>query len=148
VVVGKSPLAASAERRDGLERLAVSSNRAEADRARAVLLSLSGWTSAAIGEAFGVREDTVRDWRSTFVRGGVAGVERHPAPGCSPVKAEAALAVARELFAAPVENRINWTLPRLSEQIERRAGHRVSRSRLSVVLRKKDPMRVDGGLTW
>jgi transposase len=148
VVVGKSPLAASAERRDGLERLAVSSNRAEADRARAVLLSLSGWTSAAIGEAFGVREDTVRDWRSTFMREGVAGVERHPAPGCSPVKAEAALAVARELFAAPVENRINWTLPRLSEQIERRAGHRVSRSRLSVVLRKKDPMRVDGGLTW
>jgi len=52
------------------------------------------------------------------------------------------------LFAAPVENRINWTLPRLSEEIERRTGHRVSRSRLSVVLRKKDPMRVDGGLTW
>jgi len=38
------------------------------------------------------------------------------------VKAEAALAVANELFAAPVENRINWTLPRLSEEIERRTG--------------------------
>ena len=111
---GKSPLAASAEQRDGLRRLAVSANRAEADRARAILLSLSGWKSAAIGEVFGVREDTVRDWRSTFRREGVAGIERHPAPGCPPVKAQAALAVASELFAAPVENRINWTLPRLS----------------------------------
>ena len=53
------------------------------------------------------------------------------------MKAEAALEVARELFAAPVENRINWTLPRLAEEIERRTGHRISRSRLSVVLRKK-----------
>jgi len=136
-VVFKSSVAASAEQRRGLERLAVSADRAEADRARAILLSLSGWKSAAIGEVFGVREDTVRNWRSIFMREGLAGVERHPAPGCAPVKAEAALAVARELFAAPVENRINWTLPRLSEEIERRTGHRISRSRLSVVLRKK-----------
>jgi transposase len=101
------------------------------------LLSLAGWKSAAIGEVFGVREDTVRDWRSTFMREGLAGIKRHPAPGCSPVKAQAALAVASELFAAPVENRINWTLPRLSDEIERRTGHRISHSRLSVVLRKK-----------
>ena len=133
----KSPLAASAEQRDGLRRLAVSANRAEADRARAILLSLSGWKSAAIGEVFGVREDTVRDWRSTFMREGLAGIKRHPAPGCPPVKALAALAVASELFAAPVENRINWTLPRLSEEIEQHTGHRISHSRLSVVLRKK-----------
>jgi transposase len=136
-MAGKSPLAASAEQRGGLKRLAASPNRAEADRARAILLSLSGWTSAAIGEVFGVREDTVRDWRSTFMREGLCGIERHPAPGCSPVKAEAALVVARELFAAPVADRVNWTLPRLSEEIERRTGHRISHSRLSVVLRKK-----------
>jgi transposase len=132
-----SSLAASAEQHDGLKRLAVSANRAEADRARAILLSLSGWKSAAIGEVFGAREDTVRNWRSIFMREGLAGIERHPAPGCAPVKADAALEVARELFAAPVENRINWTLPRLAEEIERRTGHRISRSRLSVVLRKK-----------
>ena len=70
---GKSPLVASAEQRDGLKRLAVSANRAEADRARAILLSLSGWKSTAIGEVFGVREDTVRDWRSSFMREGLAG---------------------------------------------------------------------------
>ena len=109
-MTGKSPLTVTAEQRDGLLRLPGSADRAEADRARAILLSLAGWTSAAIGEAFGVREDTVRDWRSAFMREGLMGIERHPAPGRSPVKAEAALAVARELFAQPVANRTNWTL--------------------------------------
>jgi transposase len=36
-----------------------------------VLLTLSGWTSPRIAEAFGVREDTVRLWRSDFMQGGV-----------------------------------------------------------------------------
>ena len=144
---GKSPLAANAGQLEGLKRLAVSANRAEADRARAILLSVSGWKSAAIGQVFGVREDTVRNWRSWFMREGLTGIERHPAPGCSPVKAEAALAVARELFAAPVENRINWTLPRLSEEIERRTGHRISHSRLSVVLRNKGALPASGRAT-
>lgn len=48
---GKSPLTATAEQRAGLERQAASRNREEADRARAILLSLSGWTSITIGEA-------------------------------------------------------------------------------------------------
>jgi hypothetical protein len=34
--------------------------------ARAVPLTLAGWTSSKIAEAFGVREDTVRLWRSDF----------------------------------------------------------------------------------
>lgn len=79
----------------------------------------------------------MRGWRSAFMREGLASIERHQAPGCSPVKAEAALTVARELFLAPVENRINRTLPRLAEEIERRTGHRISHSRLPVVPRKK-----------
>jgi transposase len=146
-MTGKSPLTATAEQRRGLEQLSRSPDRAAADRARAIVLSLAGWTSAEIGEAFGVREDTVRDWRSTFMREGLAGLERHPAPGRSPVKAEAALSVARELFAAPVANRANWTLPRLSEEIEQRTGHRISRSRLSVVLRKKGALPSSGPAT-
>ena len=144
---GKSALVANSEQVEGLKRLAVSANRAEADRARAILLPVSGWKSAEIGEVFGVREDTVRDWRSSFMREGLTGIGRHPAPGRSPVKAEAALAVARELFAAPVENRINWTLPRLCEEIERRSGHRISHSRLSVVLRKKRALPASGPAT-
>ena len=65
----KSLLAASEEQRVALRSLAESRDRGEADRARAVLLTLAGWTSPRIAEAFGVREDTVRLWRSDFVRG-------------------------------------------------------------------------------
>ena len=111
------------------------------------MLSLGGWSSGEIGEALRVREDTVRGWRSDFMREGVDGIVRHPAPGRSPVKAEAALAVARELLALPVENRTNWTLPRLSAEIERRTGRRISRSRLSVVLRKKGALPASGPAT-
>jgi transposase len=73
----------------------------------------------------------------TFMQGGVAGLRTHSPPGASPVKAEAALAVAEEVLSVPVANRTNWTLRRLAAEIEQRAGIRISRSRLSVVLRKK-----------
>ena len=55
---GKSPLEATAEQREDLELQARVSDREEADRARGILLSLSGWTSIEIGEALRVREDT------------------------------------------------------------------------------------------
>jgi len=51
-----------------------------------VLLTPSGWTSARISEAFGVREDTVRLWRSDFGKGGVAALEASIAPGPPPVR--------------------------------------------------------------
>jgi transposase len=70
---GKSPIVASDEQRVALTALAGSRDRGEADRARAVLLTLSGWSSPQIAEAFGVREDTVRLWRSDFGRGGSVG---------------------------------------------------------------------------
>lgn len=143
-MAGKSPLTATAEQRAGLERQAASRDREEADRARAILLSLSGWTSITIGEALRVREDTVRAWRSAFMRLGLAGIARHPAPGAAPVKAQAALQVAREVLATPVANRSNWTLPRLADEIERRTSQRISRSRLSVVLRKKGALPTSG----
>ncbi len=80
-MAGKSPVAASEEQKAALRTLAGSRDRGEADRARAVLLTLSGWTSPRIAEAFGVREDTVRLWRSDFVRGGVTALKSSPAPG-------------------------------------------------------------------
>ena len=70
-MTGRSPLSATNEQRAALTVLAGSDDRGEADRARAVLLTLAGWTSPRIAEAFGVREDTVRLWRSDFMRGGV-----------------------------------------------------------------------------
>ncbi|MHB8416039.1 MAG: helix-turn-helix domain-containing protein [Acidiferrobacteraceae bacterium] len=63
---GKSPVTAGEEQRVELAALAGSRDRGEADRARAVLLTLAGWTSPRIAEAFGVREDAVRLWRSDF----------------------------------------------------------------------------------
>jgi hypothetical protein len=61
-MAGKSPLRATGSERSALEELAGSGGRAEADRARAILLTLVGWTSNRISRAFGVREDTVRLW--------------------------------------------------------------------------------------
>ena len=101
------------------------------------MLTLSGWTSGRIAQAFGVGEDTVRLWRSDFMRGGVSALKARTPPGAAPVKAKAALSVAEELLSAPVADRTNWTLPRLRREIEKRTGQRISASRLSVVLRKK-----------
>lgn len=136
-MAGKSPVTASEEQRVALQALAVSRDRGEADRARAVLLTLSGWSSPRIAQAFGVREDTVRLWRSDFGRGGVAALKSSPAPGPVPVKTEAALRVATPLLEAPVADRHNWTLARLIGEIAAREGVTISKSRLSKVLRKK-----------
>ena len=136
-MAGRSPVVASTEQRCELEALSRSRDRGEADRARAILLTLAGWTSLQIAEAFGVREDTVRLWRSAFMEGGVAAVRKSGAPGPAPVKAACALAVAEEVLSGPVADRPNWTLPRLADEIEKRSGVRISRSRLSVVLRQR-----------
>lgn len=110
-MAGKSPVRATAEQREALRALAASSARAEADRARGILLTLSGWTSGRIAQAFGVREDTVRQWRSEYLKGGTGELKTRAAPGPEPVKARAALKVAEEVLAEPVANRTNWTLP-------------------------------------
>ena len=136
-MAGKSPVVADEEQKRALADLARSQDRGEADRARAILLTLAGWTSPAIAAAFGVREDTVRLWRGAFLRGGVAALRTRSPPGPAPRKAEGALAVAEELLAAPVADRPNWTLPRLAAEIERRSGVRISRSHLSVALRQR-----------
>jgi len=136
-MTGRSPLSATEEQRQALAVLASSRDRGEADRARAVRLTLAGWTSARIAEAFGVREDTVRLWRSDFMRGGVEARKATVAPGPAPVKSEAALRVAMPLLEQPVADRHNWTIPRLRAEIETREGVRISRSQLSKALRKK-----------
>ena len=112
-------------------------DRGEADRARAILLTLTGWTSQRIAQAFGVREDTVRLWRSDFARGGVEALKATVAPGPVPLKTEAALRVVSPLLEAPVADRPNWTIARLRTEIEAREGVNISRSQLSKALRKK-----------
>ncbi len=136
-MAGKSPVVASAGQKKALAALAASRDRGEADRARAVLLTLEGWTSARIAQAFGVREDTVRLWRSDFARGDVAALKARIAPGPEPVKSKAALRVVTPLLDAPVADRRNWTIPRLIAEIKAREGIDIGRSQLSKALRKK-----------
>src|SRR5882672_4467501 len=52
IMSGQSWIEATAEQRAELRGLAGSSEREEADRARAILLSLDGWTSERIAAAF------------------------------------------------------------------------------------------------
>ena len=147
IMAGKSPVTADAEQRSALVALSHSRDRGEADRARAILLTLSGWTGGQIAKAFGVREDTVRFWRSAFRTGGIEALTTSVAPGPAPVKAERALVVAEEVLSAPVADRPNWTLPRLANEIETRSGVRISPSRLSVVLRQRGISAGDGPAT-
>jgi len=136
-MAGRSQVVATAGQITELQQLARSHRRDEADRARAILLSLEGWTSARLGAAFSVGGDSVRRWRTWFRDGGVEALRASPPPGRSPAKGDWAVAVAEEVLAAPVEDRPNWTLPRLQDEIEKRTEVRISKSRLSVVLRKK-----------
>ncbi len=136
-MAGKSPVTASEEQKAALEALASSRDRGEADRARAILLTLKGWSSPRIAEVFRVREDTVRFWRGDFARGGVEAIKASMYAGPPPVKTEAALRVCTPLLEAPIANRANWTLPRLIAEIERRERVDISRSQLSKALRKK-----------
>src|ERR1700676_2273962 len=134
---GQSWIEATAEQRAELRDLAGSADREEADRARAILLSLDGWTSERIAVGFCVEPDRVGHWRWIFGREGVAGLRARMAPGPDPVKARAALCVIEEVLAPGVSERPNWTLPRLGDESEKRTGKRIWNSRLGVALKKE-----------
>ena len=136
-MAGKSPITATDEQKRALEALARSKDRGEADRARAILLTLKGWTSPEIAEVYWVREDMVRFWRGDFAREGVDGVKASVYAGPQPLKTEAALRVCTPLLEAPVADRANWTLPRLIAEIKRVERIDIGPSQLSKALRKK-----------
>src|SRR5690242_17645482 len=133
---GRCALAVGADGRAALERLGRSGVRGEADRARAVLWSVDGETSAAIAARLGVRAEQVRRWRAAVRAGGAAALRSRPRPGRTPRKREAALAVAREVLGGPITDRPVWTLARLAAEVTARAGETISSGHLSVVLRR------------
>ena len=133
---GRSPLVATAEQKAALQELSRSDVRGEADRARAILLTLEGWTSMQLAKAFGVTPEAVRHWRGWFSERGVDALRSTLAPGPSPERGQRALEVASLLLRQPVEDRTNWTLPRLRAEIERQTGAGISAGRLSVLLKK------------
>ena len=71
-MAGRSKITADEDERSALRMLARSGHRAEADHARAILLTLEGRQAAVIAAALGVHVSTVREWRGLFARGGVA----------------------------------------------------------------------------
>src|SRR5919112_5605977 len=78
---GKSTLMADAAEQAALRALSKSEQRGEADRARAVLLTLEGRKAAEIAAVLGVHVSTVRNWRGYFVHGGGGGLRRRPPAG-------------------------------------------------------------------
>jgi transposase len=69
---GKSKLTADAAERAALRTLSKSEQRGEADRARAILLTLEGRKAEEIAAVLGVHVSTVRNWRGYFAHGGGA----------------------------------------------------------------------------
>jgi transposase len=135
-MAGHPRVVSTAEQLQALQELARSERRDEADRARAIVLSLNGWTSGQIARAFGVTPDSVRRWRSWFAQGGVDGLRASERLGREAVKSAAAASVAAALLTAPVSDRVNWTLPRLQAEIARQAEVSISKSQLSKTLKK------------
>ena len=73
---GKSKLTADAAEQAALRGLSKSEQRGEADRARAILLTLEGRRAGEIAVALGVHVSTVRNWRGYFAHGGAAALRR------------------------------------------------------------------------
>src|SRR3954470_16759707 len=69
---GKSTLTADAAEQAALRALSKSEQRGEADRARAILLTLQGRKAEEIAATLGVHISTVRNWRGYFMHGGGA----------------------------------------------------------------------------
>jgi transposase len=127
---------ASQQQLGELQELAGSQRRDEADRARAIVLSVNGWTSGQIARAFGVRPDSVRRWRSWFAACGIEGLRASERTGRQPEKSATAAALAEELLTVPVADRPNWTLPRLQAELARRSDLTISKSQLGKALKK------------
>ena len=130
-----SGLVATAAQCAALGVLSRSMARGEADRARAILWTLTGQDGATIGRALGVRADRVRHWRGSFRAGGVDALRSRPHTGRPGDRGAAALACAQAILAEA--GRTVWTLPRLKAEILRRSEVAISPSRLSILLRQK-----------
>src|ERR687884_854349 len=78
---GKSGLTADAAERAALRALSKSEQRGEADRARAILLTLAGRKAEEIAAVLGVHVSTVRNWRGFFAHGGGGGAGEAPPAG-------------------------------------------------------------------
>src|SRR3954470_13062091 len=134
---GKSQLTADAAERAALRGLTKSEHRGEADRARAILLTLAGRSAGEIAAALGVHVSTVHNWRGYFAHSGVAGLRRRTAPGRQAIIGPHAGAIAAAILSEDTRHDCGWTLGRLSAEIARRGGPAISPRWLSHQLRQR-----------
>src|SRR6476619_5533118 len=134
---GKATLTADAAERAALRDLSKSEHRGEADRARAILLTLEGRDAGEIAAVLGGHLSTVRNWRGYFAHGGVAGLRRRPRPGQQAKIGPHAGAIAAAILNDDVRHDGGWTLGRLCAEIARRGGPAISPRWLSHQLRQR-----------
>ena len=136
-MAGKSKLTADAAEQAVLRALSKSEHRGEADRARAILLTLAGRDAGEIAAVLGVHVSTVRNWRGYFAHGGVAGLRRRQRPGQQAKIGPHAGAIAVAILTEDTRHDGGWTLPRLCAEIARRGGPVISPRWLSHQLRQR-----------
>src|ERR671916_1558303 len=134
---GKSTLMANAAEQATLRALSKSEHRGEADRARAILLTLEGRRAEEIAAILGLHISTVRNWRGYFAHGGVAGLRRRQRPGQQAKIGPPAGAIAAAILNEDVRHDGGWTLGRLCAEIARRGGPAISPRWLSHQLRQR-----------
>ena len=134
---GKSTLTADAAEQAALRALSKSEQHGEADRARAILLTLEGRKAEEIAAVLEVHVSTVRNWRGYFAHGGVAGLRQRQRPGRQSVVGPHAGAIAAAILNEDVRHDGGWTLGRLCAEIARRGGPAISPRWLSHQLRQR-----------
>jgi transposase len=128
---GRSKIPADEQERSALRALARSARRGEADRARAILLTLAGRRAAEIAAGLGGQVSTVREWRGRSLRGGAAALRHRKPPGRPNRVGAAAVALAAIRLAEAARHERGWTLARRRAAIRRRDGPAIGRGRLS-----------------
>src|SRR5215207_5624958 len=136
-MAGKSTLTADAAEQAALRALSKSEQRGEADRARAILLTLEGRRAEEIAATLGVHVSTVRNWRGYFAHGGIAGLRRRKAPGRQATIGPRAGAIAAAILNEDRRHDGGWTLVRLCAEIVRRGGPAISPRWLAHQLRQR-----------
>src|SRR3954467_3413879 len=134
---GKSKVTAGGGAGAVLRGLSKSEQRGEADRARAILLTLEGRKAAEIAAVLGVHVSTVRNWRGCLAQGGVAGLRRRQRPGQQAKIRPHAGAIAAAILNEDMRHDSGWTLGRLCAEIARRGGPAISPRWLSHQLRQR-----------
>jgi transposase len=134
---GRSKLTADAAEQAVLRDLSKSEHRGEADRARAILLTLEGRKAEEIAAVLGVHISTVRNWRGYFAHGRVTGLRQRPRPGQQAKIGPHAGAIAAAILTEDTRHDGGWTLPRLCAEIARRGGPAISPRWLSHQLQQR-----------